>query len=97
MDSNITLDAVTKTYDPDNPNAPKEEFHFIWMCRRECENYPEYDINWNITQEMNKTCEFYGGSRDVGCFYGDGVNSSGMLNVINCQDSVSYKAWLLSS
>lgn len=75
----LTLDAFEKSYDPDiDPELRgyDDEISFVWLCRRDCENYPVYDEWWNITTPMSETCDKYH-IEDVGCFWDDGYNSSG--------------------
>lgn len=95
MDASFELDALSTTYDPDvEPGTDDPElFSFTWLCRRECESYPVYDDDWNIISQMNKTCPVW--NMDVGCFYGDSVNSSGLCDHNGNQLVFSFGGFLL--
>lgn len=77
------MDALSTSYDPDEgPTAADSTgLEFKWMCRRSCENYPKYDELWTIVEEQTEFCDDYLYLKDelpdVGCFYGDQVNTSG--------------------
>lgn len=83
------LNSINFTHDPDmdKDTQDKSDITFRWLCRRDCETFPEYDMtdwdNWVVTKE-GTLCdaeeypeEFF----DFGCFIGDGYNNTGKSRV----------------
>ena len=65
------------SHDPDLEPDNQTGLEYIWLCRRLCEDWPEFDSDYNSNGSMpNNTC-VYQDSSDRGCNIMDGVDSSG--------------------
>lgn len=81
----IELDVRKYSYDPDleEIGQDKSELSFKWLCRRDCETFPKYDMtdwdNW-LVEEEGTPCDaskYYEEFFDYGCFFDDGHHYPG--------------------
>lgn len=76
---------MTVSYDPDQgvDYESTDGMTFTWLCRRSCENFPNYTRDWEIDDPMTRVCpdyyynELMGEPPNYGCFHKDEYNSSG--------------------
>ena len=79
----LTLDALTDTYDPDvgDKDSDKSGIEFRWLCRRTCESFPPYHVADGdiVITEEGQPCPThnYTFQLDVGCFWNDTYNATG--------------------
>ncbi|KAJ8319269.1 hypothetical protein KUTeg_004360 [Tegillarca granosa] len=74
----LSVDGITMTYDPDIDQSDKTGLTFIWLCRRLCESWPEFDADFNIIAPMEENCTYTPAfANDRGCSKVDNFDSSG--------------------
>lgn len=77
--TNITIDVITDSYDPDVEKTDKSGMTFLWLCRRLCETWSTYDTNYTtLLEESVSNCTHEPLADLGGCFKYDMIEHSGM-------------------
>ncbi|KAK3094595.1 hypothetical protein FSP39_003770 [Pinctada imbricata] len=77
----MIFDGMSEVFDPDVDPDDKSEMEFIWLCRRYCESWPQFDSNYDVPDPftMVTDCASYVEESDRGCFRRDQVNHAGKI------------------